>query len=230
MKALPPEAQALAKIENLEFLSWGHPSAPGPLAESAMMETFFGQPSSLCMPDKSGQKISVILGDFDHLNHELIHVAQIYAKRDVQEKFFNKICNEGKTLIAMIERLERIRGSSTTFSERTWCKKFLDPRRIASYSEDQRSERILGDFEKYLNRRPSRVLTNMENIGLENTFGNDRIAIYSYYLRESGYGDVAGHAEKECVAYVFMDRLGAIATLFVSALESARNESLAGKI
>lgn len=223
LKALPPEAQALAQLENLEFLSWGHPNVPGPLADAAVMETFFNRPCSLCITDESGKNISVILGNFDHLNHEMIHVAQLYAKHDAQKNCFDMICDEGKTIIALIERFERLEKGSTHFTERTWCKKFLDPNRIGSYSDDERSERILNDFEKYLDRKPSRILRNMENIGIENTFGNDKIAIYSYYLRESGHSIAEGHAEKECVAYGFEHRLEAITPLFESALESARN-------
>jgi hypothetical protein len=111
--------------------------------------------------------------------------------------------------------MERLREQTIALTERTWCKKYLDPDRIRAYPEDKRSEHILDSLGKYQNRRTSRVLQNMDNV----SSGNDKIAVFAYYLRESGFSDALNDAEQECVAYGFEHRIDAITSLFVSACQ-----------
>jgi hypothetical protein len=77
LKSLPPEVQALARLPMIKFLSWGHPKVPPDLKGQAIRDTFFGQIESLCITDQNRETISVILGRFEDLNLEMIHVAQI---------------------------------------------------------------------------------------------------------------------------------------------------------
>ena len=211
---LPAFAAELARADGVSFLPVGHPDVPERLAKAIarrISASQTGAAPSCCDFDGSTGGILIVLGNVAHLEHELVHAAQVLASFDALDESFHAVAAEGKAIAVEARRLIREGRPVAEHRDLKWAMGATD-------SADP--GRVMANMGMHMNVHPTRATLEIgRGLSLPDRDAVNA-AVWAYYMAMKGM-DPATPAARECVAHRHQGDLAPLRELFDSALELA---------